>query len=92
MSDKRFLTTRGPVYYAQVAAPRALKGRFRRLVLQSLGTKQLSEAQSRRWAVVNGWKHAFTLAQADESMTAEDIEATAKAEIERLRQLESGHT
>ena len=86
--DRRYLVTRGDVFWLQLASPRPLHGRFRRVVQRSLGTKSLKEAQDVRWAWVNGYKTAWEKALADPDMTAEEIEAEALAEHQRQERLE----
>ena len=86
--DRRYLVTRGEVYWLQLATPRPLHGRFRRVVQRSLGTKSLKEAQTLRWAWVNGYKAAWEKALADLNMTREEIEAEALAEHKRQEKLE----
>ena len=57
---------------------------------KTLGTSSLKEAQTLRWAHVNGWKHAWELAAANPAMTREKVEEVALAKVEQLQMLERG--
>ncbi len=88
--DLRYLVTRGRIYWLQIATPRTLHKRTRRVVQKSLRTASLREAQTRRWSWINAYRIAWERALADESMTAEKIEDIANQEQEKARALESG--
>lgn len=90
MPDTRYLIRRGNIYWLQLASPRPLHGRTKRVVQRTLGTSKLSEAQAARWSWVHGYKHAWKLADADPDMTAKEIEAAAEAEQARLWAIETG--
>ena len=88
--DMRYLITRGRRYWLQLATPRPLRDRLPHMIQKSLGTPSLKEAQTFRWAYVNGWKHAWELATANKNMTREEVEKIAATEIEKLQLLERG--
>ena len=88
VEDRRYLVTRGRMYWTQIATPTALHGRYRKLVQKSLQTDSLREAQSRRWPVIGAFKEAWRQAEADPDMTAEEIDRIAGEELERLKRLE----
>jgi len=90
VEDARYLVTRGRRYWLQLATPRPLRDRLPHMLQKSLGTSSLSEAQTLRWAYVNGWNHAWKLAAADKNMTREEVDRIAAAEIEKLQILERG--
>lgn len=58
------------------------------MIQKSLSTKSLREAQTLRWAWVNGYKHAWELAAADPNMTREDVDRIALEEHARQEKLE----
>lgn len=76
------------MFWIQIASPRPLHGRVRKVVQKSLGTKSLKEAQELRWAWVNAYARAWEKAQADPNMTREEIEEEALAEHKRQEKLE----
>lgn len=86
----RYLITRGRRYWLQIATPRPLRDRLPHMVQKTLSTNNLREAQTLRWAWVNGYKHAWELAAANPNMTREKVEETAAREVERQQQLERG--
>lgn len=88
VEDTRYLVTRGDMYWLQLASPRSLHGRVRKVIQRTLGTDKLKEAQERRWAWVNAYKRAWEEAAADPNMTREEIEAAALAEHKRQEKLE----
>ncbi len=90
VQDLRYLVTRGRIFWLQIAAPRTLHKRTRRVVQKSLRTASLREAQARRWAWINAYRIAWERALADESMTAEEIEDIANQEHATARALEEG--
>ena len=90
VEDMRYLVTRGRRYWLQLATPRPLRDRLPHMLQKSLGTSSLKEAQTLRWAHVNGWKHAWELAAASPAMMREEVEAIAEREVERLQILERG--
>ncbi len=90
VEDLRYLVTRGRIYWLQIATPRTLHKRTRRVVQKSLRTASLREAQARRWSWINAYRIAWERALADESMTAEEIEEIANQEHATARALEEG--
>ncbi len=90
VEDLRYLVSRGRIWYCQIASPRALHGRTRKLVIRSLRTGSLREAQSRRWAVINSYRMAWERALLDASLSRKKIEEIAAEEFKRISQLEGG--
>ncbi len=88
--DLRYLVSRGRIWYCQIASPRPLHGRTRKLVIRSLRTASLRDAQSLRWAVINSYRMAWERALADPSLSRKKIEEIAAQEHERISRLEAG--
>ena len=86
--DMRYLITRCRRYWLQLATPRPLRDRLPHMIQKSLGTPSLKEAQTLRWAYVNGYKRAWELAAANPAMTREDVDRIALEEHARQEALE----
>ncbi len=86
--DMRYLITRGRIYWLQLATPRPLRDRLPYMIQKTLSTNNLREAQTLRWAWVNGYKRAWELAKANPAMTREEVEAVAQEEHARQETLE----
>ena len=99
-SDTRYLKRQYQSWYFVTAVPRALRGRFvsqgrngkpgKQLakIVISLNTQSLSDAQERRWPLVNHWRENFRRAMSGAPLTRVEIEELAReaytAALERL--------
>ncbi len=90
VQDLRYLVTRGRIFWLQIAAPRTLHKRTRRVVQKSLRTASLREAQARRWSWINSYRIAWDQAIADPSLSTDQIEEIANQEHATARALEEG--
>jgi integrase len=99
-SDTRYLKRQYQSWYFVAAVPRVVRGRFVSAgrngkpgkplgkIVVSLNTQSLSEAQERRWPLVNQWRENFRRAMSGAPLTRAEIEELARetytATLERL--------
>ena len=85
MADQRYLKKRRQGWYFVMAVPLELRGKFpgkdgkpiSKIVL-SLGTRDLTLAQKKRWALVDQYTEAFRRAAGDIALTRAEIDEQAK--------------
>lgn len=85
--DRRYLNRKGPYWYAQLSVPADLREKLGRAVVQrSLRTKDLAEAQRRRWPVVEEMKQSFECARTGVHLTSDDIAMEAQEVLRRTQE------
>lgn len=90
LADTRLLKQRRQAWYFSMRVPVDVVGVIgKREVVSSLGTRDLSVAQGKRWALAAEWTAKFEVARGARKWTPAEIETKAGAEFrEHLRQLE----
>lgn len=82
MSDEKYLKKRRGAWYLQVAIPMALRGRppygNKKVIVRSLGTDSLRQAQARRWPLLAELRRAFDLALTGGGLTLAEVEFQAR--------------
>lgn len=85
MADLRYLKRRRQGWYFVLTVPKDLRGKFLSargkplsLIVVSLGTRDLSEAQHKRWALRTQYGEAFKRAAVGAPLTLTEIEAQAQ--------------
>jgi integrase len=96
-SDTRYLKKRHQRWYFVTAVPRALHGRFvgqgpngkpgkpLSKIVVTLNTQSLSEAQDRRWPLVNEWRENFRRALSNAPLTRAEIDDEARKLYEETK-------
>ena len=75
MADTRFLKQRRQGWYFQIAVPADVRDRFGKpVIVKSLKTRDLTQAQRQRWALVQEWNDAFDRARGRIALTSAEIE------------------
>src|SRR5271163_3721505 len=83
MVDHRYLKQRRNGWNLQLPVPRAVQPKLgRKLIVQTLKTRDILVAQERRWAAVAEHKNTFARLAADSPLTGQDIAAEARRSYE----------
>jgi hypothetical protein len=78
MADTRYLKKRGQVWCFQMGVPRPLRKQMKRkTIVKALHTQSLSEAQKRRWPLVEEWRTRFERAATNVPMAPTEIDRAA---------------
>jgi integrase len=87
MADTRYLKKRRQTWYFVMKVPADLQTKVgKQDIVTSLGTRDLTLAQSGRWALVNEWTAKFEVLRGNRSWTPRDIEEKALREFKQTLQ------
>lgn len=94
MADTAYLKRRRAGWYFQVAVPRELRGKEpwvqKPVIIKSLGTRDLTTAQKKRWPLLAEYQEAFRRASGDIALTRAEINEEAwRIYQQTLRDLEA---